>query len=64
MTVIFLQDYTGRETAMAQFKQDAIVELPHAVALELIGYGICKEYTEDAPPPKPKKEKVKHDENA
>ena len=43
MKIIFLVDYIGRETAMKEYKAGDSMELDHAPAQELIGFGVAKE---------------------
>lgn len=64
MKIRFLQTYCGRETAMLTIDAGEVLELDHAPALDLIGYGVAEEVTELQPlpdMPKPKVKKVKHD---
>ena len=43
MIVKFKQDYTGRETAMKEYKAGAQADLPTAQALELVRLGVARE---------------------
>lgn len=43
MTVIFLMDYVGRETAMQIYHEYDVVDIPLAQALELVRLEIVEE---------------------
>lgn len=64
MNIKFLQDYSGRETAMVQFHEGDIVDMSFPQASELVRLGVAEavEDFEDKPAPV-KIKKVKHDTN-
>jgi hypothetical protein len=43
MKLKFIQDYSGRETAMKEYKANEQADIPNAQALELIRLGVAKE---------------------
>ena len=43
MKLKFTKDYTGRETAMKEYKAGAQADIPNAQALELIRLGVARE---------------------
>ncbi len=57
MNIEFLQDYTGRETAMQDCKKGDHVFMPFALASELIGLGVAQEV--DAEPKATKTKRTK-----
>ena len=46
MYIEFLQDYSGRETAMQEYKRGTKLHIPHAQAMDLIKMQIVKEIHE------------------
>lgn len=50
MKVIFLQDYTGRETGMLERKKGESLDISIAQALELIRLGVVEEVIEETEP--------------
>ena len=59
MRIIFLKDYTGRETAGKPYKAGDGLELDHQPAIELIALGVAREEEQQIEQPAKKIRKVK-----
>ncbi len=61
MRIIFLKDYTGRETAGKPYKAGDSLELDHQPAIELITLGVAQEEQIEQPAKKIRKVKEVND---
>lgn len=62
MKIKFLVNYSGRETAMIEYKKGVIINLPFAQAIELVKLEIACGYEEVKEKPI-KREKVRYDKS-